>query len=172
MSKRDPAFDEYVLKIHNVLDRLDYYRLLGVSHDCDNLHIKKAFYSIAAKFHPDRHRDAPAEIEKAIYDIFKRLNEAYRVLCDPDKKKLYNAGLDNGHIRFRTDIRMSMVPKKPEETITSKDAREFYLKAVNYLENNNILQADLHIKMANTKEPENQAILELIKKLEEKKKGR
>ena len=62
MKSRDPQFDNYVLKIHAVLDRIDYYRLLGVKHDATRADIKKAFHGIARKFHPDRNRDADVYI--------------------------------------------------------------------------------------------------------------
>ncbi|HUT77787.1 MAG TPA: DnaJ domain-containing protein, partial [Polyangia bacterium] len=82
MTVRDPAFDAYVLQIHAVLERLDYYRLLGVDRGARIPEIKRAFFGIAARFHPDRNRDAEQAVAAAIYEIFKRLNEAYRVLCD------------------------------------------------------------------------------------------
>ena len=162
MPNRDPAFDDYVIKIHRVLPRLDYYRLLGVAPDATDSDVKKAFLKITKKFHPDRHRDAPKPLYVAIYDIFKRLNEAYRVLTDYEKRKIYNRQLAEGKTRFSTDIRMSMIPRTPVETIHSKDARQFYVKAVESLEAGNIMQAELHAKMAATRERDNDAIKQLI----------
>ncbi|MBN2530279.1 MAG: DnaJ domain-containing protein [Deltaproteobacteria bacterium] len=172
MPKRDPAFDDYVIKIHQFLPRLDYYRLLGVGHEAEVEEIRHAFLKITKKFHPDRHRDAPGKLHDAIYDIFKRLNEAYRVLSDPDKRKLYDQQLVTGKTRFSTDLRMSMIPKTPEQTIHSKDARVFYLKAVECLDAGNILQAELHAKMAATREKDNDAIRKLIADIIEAKKKR
>jgi curved DNA-binding protein CbpA len=162
MTNRDPAFDAYILKIYQVLDRLDYYRLLGIEQSADARTVKKAFLKITARFHPDRNRDAAEDVKSAIYDIFKRLNEAYRVLSDPDKKRLYDEQLKGGNARFSTDIRMSMVPKTPEDTIGSKDARQFYAEAKQSLKDGNIMKADLHSKMALAREPQNQAIKDLI----------
>lgn len=170
MPNRDPAFDTYVLKIHQVLNKLDYYRLLGVDHAASNIEIKKAFLKITSKFHPDRHRNATQEIHGAIYDIFKRLNEAYRVLTNDEKRPLYNSQLAAGQVRFSTDLRMSMVPKTPEQTISSKDARMFYLKSVECLESNRIMQAELHAKMAKARDSNNEAIKNLIKKIQQAKK--
>ncbi len=161
-AERDPAFDAYVLRIHEVLDRLDYYRLLGIERDARAGQVKKAFLQITARFHPDRHRNADPGIRDAIYNIFKRLNEAYRVLSDPQKKTVYDAQLDAGNTRFSTDLRMSTVPKSPEETITSREARQFYVKAAQCLKEGNFLQADLHVRMARAREPGNAAINELV----------
>jgi curved DNA-binding protein CbpA len=155
---RDPAFDAYVLKIHAVLDRLDYYRLLGVERSARVPDVKKAFFAIANKFHPDRNRDADPATAQAIYEIFKRLNEAYRVLGDHEQRKQYESCLADGRLRLSNEDRRTMAPKAPEETIQSREARQFFLKARDELKQGNLLQAELHIKMAKSREAENMAI--------------
>jgi curved DNA-binding protein CbpA len=176
MSGRDPQFDAYVLKIYKVLDQLDYYRLLGVDRSAKIHEIKKAFFSIAGKFHPDRNRNADETVSLAIYNIFKRLNEAYRVLCDHERRMLYNEGLDGGSARLEHDGRRTMIPKTAEETMTSREARQFYRQAVEALKSGNLMQADLHIKVASNREGENKAIEELMDKINtaliEKKKNK
>ncbi len=63
----------------------DFYELLDVSRDADAATIKAAYRKLALKHHPDRNRDDPdAE------DTFKRLNEAYAVLSDPEKRARYD----------------------------------------------------------------------------------
>ena len=155
---RDPAFDEYVLKIHAVLDRLDYYRLLGVGKGARLGEVKKSFFAIAAKFHPDRNRDADPETAKAIYEIFKRLNEAYRVLCDAEKRAAYDGMLAAGKVRLSLEERRTVAPKSAEESINSREARQFFIKARDAMKAGNLMQAELHIKMARSREPENAAI--------------
>ena len=55
-------------------DKRDYYEVLGVSKDADDKELKKAFRSLARKYHPDKN-DAPDADEK-----FKEIQEAYAVL--------------------------------------------------------------------------------------------
>ena len=155
---RDPAFDDYVLKIHAVLDRLDYFRLLGVEKSARIPEIKKAFFAIAGKFHPDRNRDADPGTAQAIYEIFKRLNEGYRVLCDHEKRAAYDAGVADGRLRLTLEDRRTTVPKSPEESIQSREARQFFIKARDALKAGNLMQAELHIKMAKSRESDNAAI--------------
>jgi curved DNA-binding protein len=62
----------------------DYYKILGVERTADQESVKKAFRRMAAKYHPDRNKDAGAE------DRFKELNEAYEVLGDGDKRARYD----------------------------------------------------------------------------------
>lgn len=63
----------------------DYYQVLGVKRDASQEDISKAFKKMARKFHPDLNPDKP-DAEKR----FKDANEAYEVLKDPEKRKLYD----------------------------------------------------------------------------------
>ena len=165
MSTRDPNFDDYVLKINAVLDKLDYYRLFGVSRDASAADIKRVFYAMAKRFHPDRNRDAPEALKKALYNIYKRINEAYRVLCDNEKRALYHKALERGYTRLEQDMRSSLAPKKPVDTVRSKGAREMYVKAEEALESGNLMQADLYAKIALGKEPDSEALRNLVRKI-------
>lgn len=60
----------------------DYYNLLGVDKNASKEEIKKAFYKLAAKYHPDKKGGDEAK--------FKEVNEAYQVLSDEKKRKEYD----------------------------------------------------------------------------------
>lgn len=70
----------------------DYYEVLGVDKNADDATIKKAYRTLAKKYHPDMNPgDKEAEAK------FKEVNEAYDVLSDPDKKAKYD---QYGHAAF------------------------------------------------------------------------
>lgn len=72
------------------MDYKDYYKILGVNKSATQQEIKKAYRKLAAKYHPDKNPDDPSAEDK-----FKEVGEAYEVLKDPEKRKLYDqAGSD------------------------------------------------------------------------------
>ena len=70
----------------------DYYEVLGVSRDADKNTIKKAYRKLAKKYHPDTNQGNKEAAER-----FKEATEAYNILNDPEKRKMYD---QFGHAAF------------------------------------------------------------------------
>lgn len=69
----------------------DVYEILGISKDASESEIKKAYRKAAMKYHPDKFSGASEEERKQAEEKFKEINDAYQVLSEPEKKKLYDA---------------------------------------------------------------------------------
>ncbi len=68
------------------MSKKDYYDILGVGRGADDREIKKAYRKLAMENHPDHNPNDPAAEER-----FKEASEAYEVLHDPEKRKVYDA---------------------------------------------------------------------------------
>ena len=73
-------------------NKRDYYEVLGVEKTASEAEIKKAYRTLAKKYHPDMNQgDKEAEVK------FKEVNEAYAVLSDEEKRSKYDRF---GHAAF------------------------------------------------------------------------
>ena len=74
------------------MSKRDYYETLGVARNASDEELKKAYRRSAMKHHPDRNPD-----DKVALEAFKECKEAYEVLSDPGKRRMYD---QHGHAAF------------------------------------------------------------------------
>src|SRR5215207_3385734 len=67
------------------MDYKDYYKILGVDRKAGDDDIRKAYRDLAKKYHPDRNPN-----DKQAEERFKEINEAYQVLSDSEKRKVFD----------------------------------------------------------------------------------
>ena len=144
----------------------DYYSLLGIIRAANSDQIRAAFHRFAREHHPDNFVGSSEESERHTA-LYQQASEAYRVLLDPLKRKIYDEGLEKGIVRYSEDRaeekRRTMVPPGGVLLRSSK-ARAFFTRAHRAMKAEDWPQAKLNLKMALQHEPDN---AELQAKLDE-----
>jgi curved DNA-binding protein CbpA len=89
----DPA--AFLAEVDRVLQSVavaSYYQLLGVDPRANHNELKRHFYQLARRYHPDRHMDHP-EWTPRLLVLMDILATAYRTLSDGETKKQYDSSL-------------------------------------------------------------------------------
>lgn len=151
-----------------IVSELDYYELLEVARDAPSSSIRTAYHSATRRFHPDVVRDIPDDARSAIRLIAKRVSEAYSVLRDPRRRKIYDQRIESGD-----PVRMPLVEAEAEAGRRGREAqdgrtengRRYYAKVRSDLARGDKDAAWRNLQMALTFEPKNEFFKELQQKL-------
>lgn len=82
--------------VKKIVECKDCYQILGVSKDSSEPELKKQYRKLALQFHPDKNKTPGAA------EAFKKINNSFAVLSDPDKKRNYDIhGNEEPTIRHR-----------------------------------------------------------------------
>ena len=88
----------------------DYYYFLGIPQNASAEDIKKAYRKLSLKYHPDKN-----ENDDYFSDRFKEVKEAYEMLTDPQRKKIYDQNLGSQQRNVK-----SILPPKIKNFSASK----------------------------------------------------
>ncbi len=102
------------------MDHKDYYKIMGVLHDASEKDIKLAYRRLARKYHPDVSK------EKDAGEHFKEVGEAYEVLKDPEKRKVYD--------QYLRDIELNQQARHSSRQHTRTDSQEGYQAGYDFFE--------------------------------------
>ncbi|MFO0636820.1 MAG: J domain-containing protein [Nannocystaceae bacterium] len=122
------ADEAELLRLHAGLAIATYYDFLGLRPGCDYVAVREAFHARAQRYHPDRFVvGGDAERRQLAYEVYKRMTEAYQVLCDPELRAAYDEA------RLRGQTRLSEVARArrlgPDERQVSNTFARIYLRA-------------------------------------------
>jgi tetratricopeptide (TPR) repeat protein len=91
----DPATRRYVLDFHAKLEGANHYELLRVEPGADRKVLRRAYFDLAAQFHPDRYfRKRLGSFQSRMEEIFGRVTLAHDTLADPELRAEYDVYLD------------------------------------------------------------------------------
>lgn len=153
-----------------LLDELDYYQLLETKRDVSTSELKKAYYDLSRRFHPDVMRHQPSDLRASGERIAKRLTEAWSVLRDPRRRRAYDQKLSAGDgVRIQLGEAEAVAEKKSvEERLgTTPNGRRYFTLAHTDIDRGDLKSAARNLQMALTFEPQNayyKGKLEEIKK--------
>jgi len=82
-----------ILKLSSILEGVKLYPLMRVEEGASQDDIKKAYRALALESHPDKLGAASEAESKKIQENFIKIQEAYEILSDPEKRKLYDSSL-------------------------------------------------------------------------------
>jgi len=151
------------------LDDGSYYVFLGITPRARPDHIQEAFYRRAEKLHPDRFYNlSDLELRNQIYEVYKRVAEAYRVLENPVARKEYDEGLAQGRFRLIQQPREGVSLKQPDEGIESPQAKRFFKLGLDALRSNDLKGALMNFNFALSMEPGNATIKAQVADVEAK----
>lgn len=153
--KNDKA-KEFELSLEEYLNRVEtaatHYDIFGVKSTADISVIKKTYFALAKKFHPDLfHRQVDAKLESRIQNAFTELAHAYDTLRDDEAREVYNFKLrkvleaiqDNGG-----DSDVVITKENLESSQNSALALENFDKGYNHLMEENYYDALPHLGRA------------------------
>jgi curved DNA-binding protein CbpA len=86
-----PVSRDAIQEAHAALDKQDHYQILGVDKTITPAELKKVYFRLAKRFHPDRHNEAEmADMKTVIQTLFTRINQAYETLSNDLKRNEYD----------------------------------------------------------------------------------
>jgi curved DNA-binding protein CbpA len=158
-----------------LLDELDYYQLLELRPDAPMSAIRGAYHRASRRFHPDAHRDAPASVRAEVSRIARRIAEAYSVLRDPRRRRVYDRQLGGSSARLRMPLALAEVEaerqhREEREGRTPNGQRYFRLAQAD-LGRGDRAAAERNLRTALTFEPDNARFRQILDQLRGRKAG-
>jgi len=145
--------------LDSILNELDYYQVLELPRGATGSPLRDAYHAASRRFHPDANRHLDPELRSVVERIAKRVTEAYSVLRDPGRRKLYDEALRRGDgVR-----RLQLVQSSAAASQRSRDEREgrtpqgrrFFAQATADIGRGDVASATRNLQMAITYEPAN-----------------
>ncbi len=139
----------------------DFFALLGVAKNATREQIQAAYFTAARTFHPDRLPADMVDLKPAVSRAFARINEAYQVLGDVEKRKAYEKSLTQG----------PPPPDEHEQVAKAMNAAVDFQKAELLLKRNDLPGAEALVMRAAQADPEQPEYMALLTWIQALKRG-
>ena len=162
----DASFTDEIMRLFNGLDELSYYEYLGLRPGCDYVAVRDGFYARAQRFHPDRFVARGGDsLRSAVYEVYKRMTEAYNVLLDPELRVAYDRQAGSGQVRL-SEVARARRTTAEEREVSNTFARIYLRSGKKKLARGLLLEAwiDTQLGLSLEAAPPLVAMLETINK--------
>ncbi len=94
-----------VIAMHESLPSRNYFQILGVPRNATDDDVKKAYFGLARKYHPDRFdRNIQSAYRNQIESVFDAITNAYKTLISPEKRRAYISGSEESRAGEGQDV--------------------------------------------------------------------
>lgn len=154
----------------NIVEDLDYYQLLEVAPEATAVDVRTAYHSVARRFHPDRLRQEGPDVIAAAERVAKRVSEAYAVLRDPRRRRVYDQQKGGGERRLQLVSGGAEADRQVSQEREGKtpNGRRYITLAHQDLARDDLKNARQNLQMALTFEPDNAWVKSTLTELKEK----
>lgn len=130
----EPEMKREVLFVFEQIDSVNYYELLGLDRDAKRRQLRRAYFPLSKRYHPDRfYRKILGDYEPMLKKLFQRITTAYQTLSDRNKRKEYDATLHRGRASHATPVRGSTPASRrsePQSVIQGDHKRKMAYKVL------------------------------------------
>ncbi len=118
----NPQFWPQLKQLAQTIDGLDYYQVLNLAQAASPNDIRASYYQLARALHPDAFYTVPdEELKLAVGKIYRRVTEAYTILKDEGKRKVYLEDINGPERATKLRFTEESEAKKAEK---EREARE------------------------------------------------
>ncbi len=127
-----------LLEAHKRLSQQNHFEVLGVDRNATAQEIKKAYFTLAKRYHPDRHFGPPLnEMKSELEALFNAIHEAHETLASPDRREQYDrelaAGLQRQQVKKGAGV---------DKKVNSAAAAAHFNEGVKYFTERNFWDAE------------------------------
>lgn len=194
----EKKFAREIIKLYDNLENMDHFKLLGVRRKASEDDLQKAFIKLTKRYHPDRlFRTDDVDLRKKLQAVFARINDAHKVLLNPEKREEYEYTLSDVYeeeeasqepeqegeqedkpppkkVKPKRKLRPKPKPENPFDK-TIQQARRIFDMGMHEVKKRNYSSAKTNIRLAMQLDPYNKTYpreLEKIAQLQNKQQAK
>ena len=155
--------------IYELLDKLDYYQLLGLARDSPQADIEPAFRAASRQYHPDRcARLGDKALTRRANQIYRTIGEANKTLKDPDIRATYDSELAEGNLRLSDEGRKEGGNDDPALAAKTEKGQKYWALALQQWRDGDYQGCVMNIQFAMNFEKDNETFAEYLDKAKQK----